>query len=80
MLALEGLDPRQFIIADQPFTPVSQLLSLVIQPIDVVIFRIELLIPLGGQPVSDLVRFQIGLFLRDARRGGPKSAGQCLAS
>ena len=74
MLALQSLDPGHLIVTDEPLTLLSQFLSPVIQVIDGGTFLMKLLIPLGGQPVTDPVGFQIGLFLKDVRRGAAKSA------
>ena len=52
----------------------GRVLSLMIQVIDVGTFLLKLLIPLGRQPVADQMGFEIGLFLKDVRRGGPKFA------
>ena len=76
MLPFQGLDPGQLIVTDDPLTLFSQFLRSVIETIDVAVFFVKLLIPFGGQPIADQVGFEIGLFLKDVRRGGPKSAQQ----
>jgi hypothetical protein len=78
MLAFQGLNPGQLIVTDDPLPLLSQLLGPLIQPIDVAIFFSKLLIPVASQPIADQMGFEIGLFLKDVRRGGPKSAGQSL--
>jgi hypothetical protein len=76
MLPFQSLDPGQLIVTDDPLALLSQCLGLVIETIDVAVFFVKLLIPVGGQPIADLMGFEIGLFLKDVRRGGPKSAQQ----
>jgi len=73
MLPFQSLDPGQLIVTDDPLTLFGQFLGLVIKTIDVAVQLGKLLISVGGQPIADQVRFKIGLFLKDVRRGGPKS-------
>lgn len=74
MLPFQSLDPGQLIVTDDPLPLLSQCLRLVIETIDVAVFFVKLLISCGGQPIADQMGFKIGLFLKDVRRGGPKSA------
>ncbi len=74
MLPFQSLDPAQLIVTDDPLPLLSQCLRLVIETIDVAVFFVKLLISFGGQPIADQVGFDVGLFLKDVRRGGPKSA------
>ena len=76
MLPFQGLDPGQFIVTDDPLTLFGQFLGLVIETIEVAVQLSKLLISGGGQPIADQMGFEIGLFLKDVRRGGPKSGQQ----
>ena len=76
MLPFQGLNPGQLIVTDDPLTLLSQFLRLVIETIDVAVLFVRLLIPVGSQPIADQMGLDIVLFLKDVRRGGPKSAGQ----
>ena len=80
MLAFQRLDPGQLIITDDPLPLLSQFLGLVIETIDVAVFFVKLFILFGSQPIADQMGFEIGLFLKDVRRGGPKSAQQSPVS
>jgi hypothetical protein len=73
MFAFQGLDTGQFIIADDPFALASQFSRLMIQLIHIGILGLKLIIIFAGQPVADQMGFEIGLFLKDVRRVGPKS-------
>lgn len=70
MFPLQGLHAGQFIITDDPLALVSQLLSLLIQAIDITDFLIALLIEDTGQPIPDQMGLKIPLFLKDVRRDG----------
>jgi hypothetical protein len=48
MLAFQGLDPGQLIVTDDPFPLLSQFRGPLIEFIDVAVFFVKLLIPLGG--------------------------------
>ena len=76
MLSFQGLDPGQLIVTDDPLTLPGQFLRPIIETIDVAVLFVKLLIPVGSQPIADQMGLDIGLFLKDVRRGGPKSAGQ----
>jgi hypothetical protein len=76
MLPFQGLNPGQLIVTDDPLTLLRQFLGPVIETVDVTVFLVKLLISCGGQPIADQMGFEIGLFLKDVRRGGPKSAQQ----
>lgn len=73
MFAFQSLDPGQFIIANDPVALASQFSRLMIQIIDISILGFKLSIMVAGQPVADQMGFEIGLFLKDVRRVGPKS-------
>lgn len=72
MFPLQGLHAGQFIVTDDPLALVSQLLSPLIQAIDITDFLIPLLIEGRGQPIPDLMGLKIPLFLKDDRRGAAK--------
>lgn len=74
MFAFQSLHPRQFVVTNDPLTLLSQFLSLLIQGVDGLTFGLKLLIPLRGQPITDQMRFEIGLFLKDDWRDGVKFA------
>ena len=48
MLPLQGLHAGQLIVTDDPLPAISQLLSLVIQAIDVRALLLKVSVPLGG--------------------------------
>ena len=70
MFSFQGLNPGHFVIADDPFSLLSQFGGLLIQVIDVTVFGLKFIIVFGCQPVTDQMRFEIGLFLKDVRRDG----------
>jgi hypothetical protein len=74
MFAFQSLHPAQFIIADNPLALSSQFNRPLIQVINIGILGLKRIIVLIGQPVTDPMRFEISLFLKDVRRGGLKSA------
>ena len=77
MFSFQGLDTAQFIIADDPLTLLSQLDGLMVQLINVAVFGLKLIILFVGQPVTDLMWFEIGFFLKDVRHDAAISAQQC---
>ena len=73
MFPFQGLHPGQFVIADHFFTLPGQLRRLFIQAIDGAAFFIKYRFRVAaGQPIANLVRFNIRFFLRDVPRGGAK--------
>jgi hypothetical protein len=73
MFAFQGLYPGQFIIADYFFTLVSQVWGLLIEVVDIAcFFNKQCFTFAAGQPVPELMRFEVRFFLKDDRRDGPK--------
>ena len=73
MFPFQSLHAGQFIVADHFFTLRGQLGCLFIQAVDGTAFFIEHRFTItAGQPVTDLVRFNIRFFLRDVPHGGAK--------
>src|SRR5262245_33631420 len=64
MFPFQGLDASQLIVTDNPLPMLSQLGSPLIELIEFGGVHLIVLIPIGGQPVTAQVRFEIGLFLR----------------
>jgi hypothetical protein len=79
MFSFQRLDPGHFIIADDPLLLSSQVARPLIQVIDVGVLGFKLIIVLGGQPVTDPMRFEISFFLKDVRRDGPRFVRQYRA-
>lgn len=77
MFAFQSLNPGHFVIADNPFALLGQLGGLLIAVIDILVFALKLVIVLGCEPITDQMRFEIGLFLKDVRRDGPRFVRQC---
>jgi hypothetical protein len=80
MLAFQGLHPAQFIGTHNAFTHFSQFWCQAIQGVDIRHLLIELHIIDWSQPIANLVRFEIGLFLKDVSRGELRFDLQCLVS
>ena len=79
MFAFQRLHPGQFISADHLFTLRRQVWRLFIQLVDVTCFFNKLgFILAAGQPVTDLVGFEIRFFLKDDPRVGVKWCQRCL--
>lgn len=79
MFSFQGLHPGQFISADHLFTLSDQLGCLFIQAVDGAAFFIKYRFTVAaGQPVTDLVGFEIRFFLKDDPRDGPKCSQRCL--
>ena len=76
MFSFQSLHPGHFVIADNPLALLSQLGGLLIDGIDIFVLALKLVIVLAGEPVTDLMRFEIGLFLKDVRRDGPRFVRQ----
>lgn len=73
MFTFQSLYTGQFIITDHFFTVVSQVWGLLIEMVDIACFFNKLFfIFAAGQPVTDLMRFEIRFFLKDDRRAGAK--------
>ena len=77
MFSFQGLDASQFIIADQPLPLSGQFARPLIQVIDIGVLDLKLIIAFGCQPVTDPMRFEISLFLKDVQRDGLKSVRRC---
>ena len=80
MFAFQRLHSGHFIVTDHFFALFGQRWGLVIDRIDVAHFFIKLLVLARGQPVADLVRFNIRFFLKDGPRDGVKWSQRCLVS
>lgn len=68
MFAFQGLHPGHFIIADDPFALLGQCGSALIQVVDLLDFLLLPVILTRRQPITDQMRFEIALFLKDVRR------------
>lgn len=53
MLALQGLNPGQFIVANDPLALLGQFWRLPIETIEVADLRFRLVIVTGGEPITD---------------------------
>lgn len=69
MLAFQGLHPTQFIGTHNAFTLFRQFWCQAIQSIDIRHFLVKLRIINWSQPIANLVRFEIGIFLKDVSYG-----------
>lgn len=79
VFAFQGLHAGHFIQAFDALALFCQGWRAVIQCIDVMDFVLKLGIMLGGEPVTVQVRFDLGLFLKVAPRGGVRWTRQYLA-
>ena len=78
MFPFQRLHPGHFIITEHFFTLGRQLWRLLIELVDVAGFFNELFFILtAGQPVTDVVRFEIRFFLKDVPRVGAKWCQRC---
>jgi hypothetical protein len=79
ILAFQSLHATHFVRAEHPFILLSQFWRLAIQGVDIPYFLIKLLIGNLCQPVSNQVRFKIGLFLKASPRAAVRCDLRCLA-
>lgn len=78
MFPFQRLHPGQFIITDHFFTLGRQSGRLFVELVDVAAFFIKYGFTIAaGQPVTDLVRFDVCFFLKDAPRVGAKWSRRC---
>ncbi len=80
MLAFQGLHTAQFIGTYYPFTLLNQFWCMTIQLIDVFNLLVKSLILNICQPIADLVRLEITLFLIGSPRVWARFRLQCLVS
>ena len=78
MFPFKSLYAGQLVRADSPLALFMAVWCLMVDLTNVLNFNVKIwvLIFKRCQPIADLVGFEIGLFLKDVRRGGPKSAQQ----
>jgi hypothetical protein len=78
VFAFQGLHAGHFIQAFDALALFCQGWCLVIQRIDVMNFILKLVVMFGGEPVTVQMRFDLGIFLKVAPRGGVRWTPQYL--
>ena len=78
MFPFQCLDTCHFVNAFKSFALLAALRSLLVASIDVVYFLVKSLTRFRRQPITDLMGFQIALFLKASPHVGRRFDLQCL--